>query len=465
MVTANIFDHVPGFEAEDEDPVEALLAELLDTSDLDNIPALEPLIADVLFVDTVARVYGESGAFKSFMVLDFAACVGTGKDWHGRAARQGTVVYLVAEGVKGIRKRVRAWEQHYGRKMTGVKFLPRPVQVKSPEWRVLIEACRRLKPSLVIVDTQARVTVGVEENSATEMGVILHQVEQLRGACEACVLLVHHSGIAGDRGRGSTSIKGGMQTELGVSRKGKGRDIRVTLSTGKQKDDEELDDLVFALKVVELDGEAKEDGSPVTSVVLLPQDPAEADDDGLTEQKCRIAKTLASAVEPLSQTHIEEHTPGKATATRKALLALVDSGHVVVEPGPRNAKLHRLVRSYPDPVPPSTPSPSPLRPDPVPDGVSEHPVPVPLFKRDGVDGVNHGLEDVVTPSPIKDGKTGICGGCGTPMKIITLGQICHPNDECERLYQQRPIPSSGVPGVYGPGEWAAAGHPGIGTAS
>jgi hypothetical protein len=254
--------------------LKALQAELLDTGDLDNIPALEPIIADVLFKDTLARVYGASGTFKSFLTLDFAAHVGTGMAWHGQKVSQGGVIYLVAEGIKGIRKRVRAWEQHHGRRMTGVKFLPRPVQAMDPEWLVLIELCRRMEPALIIVDTQARVTVGVEENSNTEMGRVVDRMEQLRGASGACVLLVHHTGHDSDRGRGATAVKGALQTELGVERRGKTlEDITVTLKTGKQKDDEELDDVVFGLHQIMLAGEAKEDGSPVTSIVLVKLDP------------------------------------------------------------------------------------------------------------------------------------------------------------------------------------------------
>lgn len=268
-------DPPPGPEPDEEsDPVEALIAEMLDSADLDHIPAPEPVIRDVLYLDTIARVYGESGSFKSFITLDFAGCVGTGIDWHGHPVWQGLAVYIVAEGARGVRKRVRAWEQHHGRKMTGVKFLPRPVQSRSAEWDVLIAACERLQPTFIVVDTQARVTVGVEENSATEMGVFVDKVEKLRAASGACVLLVHHAGYNGGHGRGSTSVKGAMQTELSVSRKGKGaRDTIVTLSTGKQKDDEELADVQFKLRIVELAGEADEDGRPVTSVVLEPAAP------------------------------------------------------------------------------------------------------------------------------------------------------------------------------------------------
>jgi hypothetical protein len=251
------------------DPADALLAELLDASSLDNMPTLEPLVGDLLHLDSLARVVGPSGHMKSFMVIDFAGHVGTGMQWHGHYVRQGTVVYLVAEGARGIRKRVRAWEKHHGIKMTDVLFLPRPVQAMSPEWDTLIEAMRRLGPAMVVVDTQARVSVGVEENSAKELGLVVDRMEQLRAATGACVLVIHHTGHVGEHGRGSSSAKGALQSELHVSKKGdNARNIVVTLKTGKQKDDEEGGDLQFGLKVITIDGETKPDGRPVTSVVL-----------------------------------------------------------------------------------------------------------------------------------------------------------------------------------------------------
>ncbi|MFB6558501.1 AAA family ATPase [Streptomyces sp. NPDC056400] len=254
--------------------VEGLLGELLDSDALDNIEPLEPVVDGLLYRDSLARLYGPSGTFKSFLTLDFAACVATGLPWHGQDTQRGPVLYLVAEGIRGIRKRVRAWEQHHGRRMTGVKFLPRPVQALDPEWAVLVEVCKRLEPALVIVDTQARVTVGVEENSNTEMGRFVDQMERLRAACGACLLLVHHTGHDTERSRGATAVKGALQTELGVTRKDTDTGPVITLRTGKQKDDEELHDLAFGIHQVILDGEAKEDGTPVTSVVLVKLDTA-----------------------------------------------------------------------------------------------------------------------------------------------------------------------------------------------
>ncbi|WP_030185587.1 AAA family ATPase [Streptomyces sp. NRRL S-813] len=97
-------------EEQFEQRVTGMLGELLDTDALDSIAPLEPVVVDMLFRDTLARIYGLSGTFKSFMTLDTAACVATGIPWHGQTTRPSPVVYLVVEGLRGIRKRVRAWE-------------------------------------------------------------------------------------------------------------------------------------------------------------------------------------------------------------------------------------------------------------------------------------------------------------------------------------------------------------------
>jgi hypothetical protein len=193
--------------------------------------------------------------------------------WHGHYVRQGLVVYLVAEGEQGIRKRVRAWEQHHGMRMDNVRFLPRPVQAMSQEWDVLIEVLRRIQPVLVIVDTQARVTLGIEENSNTEMGQIVDRLDRLRTETGSCVAVVHHTGHVGEHGRGASAVKGALQSELLVSRKGdKIPNTILTIKSGKQKDEDQDGDFQFGLKKVSLYGEYKPDGRPITSLVLVSLD-------------------------------------------------------------------------------------------------------------------------------------------------------------------------------------------------
>lgn len=214
--------------------LERLRAALVDTDGLDSIPDPEPLIGeDILFRDGLAWMVGKPGCMKSFTALDMAGCVATGETWQGFPVSQGPVLYLVAEGVRGTKKRVRAWEASMGQRMTGVQFLPVAVQSKNAsQWGALVQLAGEIQPALIVVDTQARVTVGVEENSNSEMGEFVHQAERLRTASAACVLLVHHIGRNGDTGRGATTLDGALSTVIKVTKD----DDKVTLECQKNKD-------------------------------------------------------------------------------------------------------------------------------------------------------------------------------------------------------------------------------------
>jgi hypothetical protein len=224
----------------------SFLSLMLTDEQLDEIPPPEPLIEGWLYRDTLARIWGPSGAGKSHVAVDLAACVATGTPWHGYAAKQGTVVYVVAEGVSGMGPRRRAWQQHHGVTRTGVRWLPMPVQVMGAEWDRFVAEVASLGPSLIIMDTQARVTVGVNENDNSEMGEVVDALERLRAATQACVLLVHHQGTGeADRARGASSVKGAMATELSVSKRIGSPEV--TVRNPKQKDAAEANPLVLTL--------------------------------------------------------------------------------------------------------------------------------------------------------------------------------------------------------------------------
>jgi biotin operon repressor len=236
---------VPEAKPDGEDLLARLEALLLDTDGLDDIADPEPLIHnDILFTDSINWLVGKPGHGKSFVMIDQAACVGTGTEWHGNPVTMGRVLYLVAEGARGIKKRVRAWERAHGTKMTGVDFLPVPVQVTNrTAWATLVALAAKRRYVMVILDTQARVTVGIEENSNKEMGEFVHQAEKLREAAGACVVIVHHIGRNGDTGRGATTLDGALTTIMKASKDGP----VVTLECQKNKDAEEWSKLEMTL--------------------------------------------------------------------------------------------------------------------------------------------------------------------------------------------------------------------------
>lgn len=233
-----------------EELAEEFAAELYDTDRLDEIPEPEKLIDGFLYQGKFARIFGPPKSLKSFVALDMAGCVGCGLPWFGQAVTRADVLYVVAEGVSGIPKRVRAWEKAREAKMTGVRWYPKAVQIGDPDdMRRLIAYAKRYRVGFVIFDTQARCTIGKEENSTKEMGVIIQALDALKDETGACVLLVHHSGVLGGRGRGSTAFDGAVDTELEIKRD-KDR-TQVTVVSRFQKDVPEAPDL--ELETRELD--------------------------------------------------------------------------------------------------------------------------------------------------------------------------------------------------------------------
>lgn len=224
---------------QDVDPIDALLAELISAGDLDKIPKPVPLIDGILDRNTLVRIIGTSGHGKTFVMIDIASHIALGLPWLGRECSQGNVVYMVAEGVSGIRARVRSWESLHKTELGGrAKFLPRAVQVMNQnEWLIWVAAMARIRPTLIVIDTQARITVGANENDAKDMGVLVDRAELLRAKTGACVALIHHKGRQGDHGRGSTVVPAALDVEISVTKQGRSR---ITVVSEKQKDREDF---------------------------------------------------------------------------------------------------------------------------------------------------------------------------------------------------------------------------------
>jgi hypothetical protein len=234
-----------------EDAIAQQREKFLTSDDLDSIQDLEPLIDGWLYKDSVARIVGESGSFKTFVALDMALSVASGKDaWFGYNLCSGPVVYVAAEGARGIRKRVRAWEfeRNDGNRVTDLFIYPEPIQVLGKDWNAFTQACIGIGAVLVVLDTQARVTVGINENDNTDMGRVIDNAERLRQVTGACVTIVHHTGYDKSHARGASAVYAALQTELGITRETNDDEHMVLkLKAEKQKDSEELGPVSFKM--------------------------------------------------------------------------------------------------------------------------------------------------------------------------------------------------------------------------
>ncbi|MCZ4606266.1 AAA family ATPase [Streptomyces sp. Lzd4kr] len=207
------------------------------------------LIDGVQCVGSLVRTFGNPKTYKSFIVLHKAACVSLGIPWYGHSTARTNVLYVVAEGTAGMKKRKRAWEARHGGRKMAVRFYPKAVQIGDPEqMRALIAYCVVHDIGFVIYDTQARCTVGHDENSNTEMGVIIAALDVLRAETGACTELVHHAGAEGVRGRGATALDGAVDTEFKTERTGKSATVK--LVTRFQKDMEEGPDIELVVSKI-----------------------------------------------------------------------------------------------------------------------------------------------------------------------------------------------------------------------
>lgn len=224
-----------------EPPTAGLCGELLTPEELESDPLPEHLIEGLLSLESGAWLIGAPGSYKSFVALSMMACVGAGEPWLGLRVRRTEVLYVLAEGRGGAGLRFAAWRIKHWR-IEGVHILPKAIQMNDyASWQEVVDLAKAMDIGLIVIDTQARVTVGVEENSAKEMGQFVQLVETLKMATGACVMIIHHTGPDGRRGRGSSAVDGAQDTAL-LLRRPEGTNLLVELTSVKQKDLMSLDE-------------------------------------------------------------------------------------------------------------------------------------------------------------------------------------------------------------------------------
>ncbi len=216
----------------------------LTLSDVLSRPEPAFLVERLLTVGGTSLLTAKHASFKSFFALDIALSVALGRKFHDLQCRQGRVVYVAAEGASGLKKRAAAWLQHHEASApANLVILDRPFQVADSAQRAeFVAVTASLKPQLIVIDTLARCSVGLEENSAGDMGKFADALGDLARETGAHVLCLHHNNKLGEF-RGSTALPAAVDTHLTLERHTESDSV--TLKTEKQKDAEELAPLTF----------------------------------------------------------------------------------------------------------------------------------------------------------------------------------------------------------------------------
>lgn len=336
----------PPFSDPDEPPDDGVL----DTGDMfmpriawfdywRDYPAPEFVVEGLIEKGGLAAVIGAPGIGKSAVTLDIINCIVTGQPWRGRRTLAQRVLYLPGEGQSGTGQRIKAWEKARKANVGGDLAMGDSVlRAGAPKeaWQRLIALMLTHRIGALVFDTFARMAVGIEENSATDVGKVVARLDEVRKLTGCTVIVIHHTAKGTPAARGSSALNGALDTEILIEEgnwhdpdnppPGKPLQARVT----KQKNAEQPDDPIFLLMTsfeesVVITGPSGEVGDLIDETevarAILPE-PA-------METAVRLAGELAhftsqglTISEAAMALRPDEWTAGRADAPRAWRLAL-----------------------------------------------------------------------------------------------------------------------------------------------
>ena len=223
------------------------------------------LIKDVCEEESLLCVFGAAKSGKSFLAIAMSCAIASGKKFYGNESFKKPVLYLVGEGVRGVRRRLSAWQQGmYSLKEIPLYLSDRGVRINDPEDFIKLEEQIELvqekegQIGLIVIDTFQRNFIG-NENSAEDVGNFINQLDQIITNYGCCVALVHHTGHGNSsRGRGSSVLGASLDYEFKVERVDKGSDMFVNFKQSLNKDGQGMEEKNFKFKEVEIIGEGLE---------------------------------------------------------------------------------------------------------------------------------------------------------------------------------------------------------------
>ena len=244
---------------------------------------VEWLIEGVIPVGSFTALYGPPGSFKSFIALDIAEAIATGRSWMGKPVNKtGAVLYLAGEGFGGIGARIKACKMHHQTEDGAPIYIVRHqlnLRSSAEDFNALMMAVVMLVEqtgmefSLAIVDTLARAFGGGNENSSEDMGAFITAMGKVQEFLNCALMVLHHSGKDAAKGlRGHSSLLGAVDTELELLRFDE--QMKGVLTISKQKDGADNERFGFEMVEVEIRPAGLGLNDPVVSLAVQASDSA-----------------------------------------------------------------------------------------------------------------------------------------------------------------------------------------------
>jgi RecA-family ATPase len=211
-----------------------------------DVPEITWIIEEVLPNNGLIIVYGSPGSGKTFIVLDMCLHITNKMRWFSNDVSEcGIIVYLIGEGIYGIKKRLESWMEYHNKHGCNklIYFVPinslliwedQNMEKLSKTMKKFMKDAG-MNVTMLVVDTLARAATCLDENSSRDMGKFLKSFEKIKDEFSCSILFIHHKGKDESRGmRGSSSLLGAVDTCIDIKKD----DNRVIIKIEKQKDGE-----------------------------------------------------------------------------------------------------------------------------------------------------------------------------------------------------------------------------------
>lgn len=219
------------------------------------------IIEDLLWKEDLSALVGGSGSGKSFLAIDMAMHIATGKKWHGKTVKKCGVLYIVLEGHRGAANRFLAQvEKHItefeNEQQPPIAYTNLEINIcDGTDTSRILKLIQEFKiqfekdAQFIIIDTVAQ-SLGGDENAFEVMQAYLKNCKLITREVCAHVMVIHHHGKDVSRGpRGHSCFFAACDTIIEIKRDGTVSSVEVS----KQKDAEADFKTVFELEQIVLD--------------------------------------------------------------------------------------------------------------------------------------------------------------------------------------------------------------------
>lgn len=233
------------------------LFEFMTFSELGKLPNKEWLQFPIFGLNDTAMIFAESGAGKSFVLIDWCIQASTGTEWAGfKFARPLRVAYTTNEGQSGIRSRfyeaatvseadLDILEDNLLIELSTPQLFSDELGKTTGDFIVELKAkLRGRELDVIAIDTVQNASAGADLSNADDWGIVHHNINKIKEAFNCNVFLSHHKNKNEGQYYGSAFIKANMDAMI---------ELKTTLARSeihfeKTKDEERPHSIQFAIE-------------------------------------------------------------------------------------------------------------------------------------------------------------------------------------------------------------------------